>query len=137
VQPSFAGLGAASFYEWAASNLAERSKHILHRQGYFYGWGGVANVGAKLSLGPLRAGFELMYGVYRSQDGLDRHPEQLTVDVPAQGDVLRYTGALGIAPTPNASVAFEMGVRRFRSNVGGFELTARAVQRGINASWVF
>jgi hypothetical protein len=32
---------------------------------------------------------------------------------------------------------FEMGVRRFRSNVGGFELTARAVQRGINARWVF
>jgi hypothetical protein len=57
--------------------------------------------------------------------------------VPARGDLLRYTGSLGIAPTPNASVAFEMGVRRFRSNVGGYELTARAVQRGINASWVF
>jgi hypothetical protein len=137
LQPSFAGVGAASFYEWAASNLDERSKHILHRQGYFYGWGGAVNVGSKLSLGPLRAGFELMYGAYRSQDGLDRHSGRLTVDVPATGDVLRYTGSLGIAPTPNASVAFEMGVRRFRSNVGGFELTTRAVQRGLSATWVF
>jgi hypothetical protein len=137
LQPSFAGLGAASFYDWAAANLDQRSKHILHRQGYFYGWGGVANLGAKLSLGPLRAGFELMYGAYRSQDGLDRHLEQLTVDVPATGDVLRYTGSLGIAPAPNANVAFEVGVRRFRSNVGGFELTTRAVQRGVSVKWVF
>jgi hypothetical protein len=137
LQPSFAGLGAAAFYDWAGAHLDERSKHILHRQGYFYGWGGVANLAAKLSLGPLRAEFELLYGAYRSQDGLDRHAEQLTVDVPATGDVLRYTGSLGVAPAPPVSVAFEMGVRRFRSNVGGFELTARAVQRGIIARWVF
>jgi hypothetical protein len=137
LQPSFAGVGAPSFYDWAGSNLDERSKHILHRQGYFYGWGGVANVGAKLSLGPLRAGFELLYGAYRSQDGLDRHSERLSVDVPATGDVLRYTGSVGIAPTPAVSVAFELGVRRFRSNVGGYELTARSVQRGVSANWVF
>jgi hypothetical protein len=137
LQPSFAGLGAPAFYQWAASNLDERSKHILHRQGYFYGWGGAANFAAKVSLGPVRAGFELMYGAYRSQDGLDRHMEQLSVDVPAKGDVLRYTGSVGIAPTPAVSVAFELGVRRFRSNVGGFELTARSVQRGVSANWVF
>jgi len=137
LQPSFAGLGAPAFYDWAAANLDQRSKHILHRQGYFYGWGGVVNLAAKASLGPARAGFELMYGAYRSQDGLDRHPEQLTVDVPATGNVLRYVGSLGVAPAPNVTVAFEMGVRRFRSNVGGFESTARAVQRGISARWVF
>jgi hypothetical protein len=137
LQPSFAGLGAEAFYLWSASNLDERSKHILHRQGYFYGWGGAANVTATASLGPLRAGFELMYGAYRSQDGLDRHPEQLTRDVAAKGDVLRYTGSLGVAPTAALSVALEVGVRRFRSNVAGFELTARAVQRGLSAQWVF
>ena len=137
LQPSFAGLGAAAFYEWTASNLDERSKHILHRQGYFYGWGGVASLAARLSCGPLRGGFELMYGAYRSQDGLDRQPEQLTTDVPATGDVLRYSGALGVAPAPAVSLAFELGVRRFRSNVGGFELTARALERGMRASWVF
>jgi hypothetical protein len=35
------------------------------------------------------------------------------------------------------SVSFDLSVRRMRSNVGGFERTARAVQRGISASWVF
>jgi hypothetical protein len=137
LQPSFAGLGADAFYLWTASNLDQRSKHILHRQGYFYGWGGVANASAQASLGPLRAGFDLMYGAYRSQDGLDRHPEQLTIDVPVQGDVLRYSGSLGVAPTPELNVALEVGVRRFRSRVGGYELTARAVSRGLSAQWVF
>jgi len=137
LQPSFAGFGAEAFYLWAASNLDERSKHILHRQGYFYGWGGAANVTAKASLGPLRASFELMYGAYRSQDGLDRHAEQLTTDVAARGDVLRYAGTLGIAPARGLELGLEVGVRRFRSNVGGFELTARSVQRGLSAQWVF
>ena len=137
LQPSFAGLGAAAFYEWAASNLDERSKPILHRQGYFYGWGGAANLTARLACGPLRGGFELMYGAYRSQDGLERHPEQLTVDVAATGDVLRYSGSLGVAPARAVGIAFEVGVRRFHSNVAGFALTARAVERGLRASWAF
>jgi hypothetical protein len=138
LQPSFAGVGAVAFYDWSAANLNERSKHILHRQGYFYGWGGAAHLTTRLALGPLRAGFDLMYGSYRSQDGWDRHPEQLTVDVPASGDVLRYEGSLGVAPAGRGlSVTFDLGVRRSRSNVGGFERVARAVQRGISASWVF
>ncbi|HEY6722635.1 MAG TPA: DUF3943 domain-containing protein, partial [Polyangiaceae bacterium] len=41
VYPSYAGFGAPSFYDWAADNLEERTKHVLHRQGYFYGWGGM------------------------------------------------------------------------------------------------
>jgi hypothetical protein len=92
----------------------------------------------RLALGPLRASFELTYGAYRSQDGWDRHPEQLSADVPVTGDVLRYRGVLGIAPNGgNVSVGLTLGVRRFRSQVGGFERTARAVERGLSASWVF
>lgn len=137
LQPSFAGVGAAAFYEWSAAHLDDRSKHILHRQGYFYGWGGAANLTAKASLGPFSAGFELLYGAYRSQDGLDRHPEQLSVDVPVTAEVRRFQGSLGVAPSPAVTIAFELGVRRFHSNVDGFELTARAVERGLRASWVF
>jgi hypothetical protein len=137
LQPSFAGVGAAAFYQWSAAHLDDRSKHILHRQGYFYGWGGAANVMAKASLGPLRASFELLYGAYRSQDGLDRHPEQLSVDVPVTAEVLRYQASLGVAPSPAVTLALELGVRRFHSNVDGFELTTRAVERGLCASWVF
>ena len=137
LQPSFAGLGAVAFYDWAADNLEARSKHILHRQGYFYGWGGATNVSARLALGPLRAEWALLYGIYRSQDGWDRHPEQLTVDVPAHGDFLRYEGRVGVAPARDVSLSLTLGVRRFRSNVAGYERTARAVERGFSASWGF
>lgn len=137
LQPSFAGLGAAAFYDWASDHPQERSKHILHRQGYFYGWGGAAHVSARLAVGPLRGSFELTYGAYRSQDGGDRRPEQLTVDVPVLGDFLSYAGRFGVAPSPSTSVALTVGVRRFRSEVEGYERHARTVERGLVASWVF
>ncbi len=137
LQPSFAGLGAVAFYDWAADNLEERTKHVLHRQGYFYGWGGAAHVSARASLGALRGAFELTYGAYRSQDGWDRHPEQLSVDVPITGDFLSYRGSLGVSPGGGASLSLTWGVRRFRSDVDGYERTARAVERGLSASWLF
>ncbi|HYQ15360.1 MAG TPA: DUF3943 domain-containing protein, partial [Polyangiaceae bacterium] len=137
LQPSFAGLGAPAFYLWAAQHLDERSKHILHRQGYFYGWGGAANASLRAALGPARVGFELLYGAYQSQDGLDRHPEQVTDDVHASGDVLSYRASLGVAPTANCVIALDVGARRFHSSVGGFSVTARAVERGLSASWSF
>lgn len=136
--PSFGSLSAPAFYDWSAANLAEKSKHVTHRQGYFYGWGMASSLDARLAIGPLRAGFELGYAVYASQDGWDRHIERLTVDVPVQGDVLSYRGSLGIAPTQGpVAISLDLGVRRFRSQVGGFERTARAVDRGVSARWTF
>ncbi|HVY27404.1 MAG TPA: DUF3943 domain-containing protein [Polyangiaceae bacterium] len=137
VQPSFAGVGAVAFYDWSAENPDAVSKHILHRQGYFYGWGGVGTLSARLALGVFRGGVELLYGAYDSQDGWDRHPEQLSVDVPARGDIWRYRASLGVAPRPDLTVAFELGKRRFHSEVAGFERTARATERGVSAVWRF
>lgn len=137
VAPSFAGLGAPAFYEWAANNLEERSKHILHRQGYFYGWGGALHASLRGRLGSLRAGLDLLYAAYSSQDGLDRHADELTVDVHASGSLLDYRVTLGVAPRTDCEVALELGARRFQSNVGGFELTARGVQRGVSARFAF
>jgi hypothetical protein len=39
LEPSFGGLGAASFYDWTAANPDQQGKHVLHKHGYFYGWG--------------------------------------------------------------------------------------------------
>lgn len=136
--PSFGSLGAPAFYDWTAANPSEKSKHIAHRQGYFYGWGMASSVDASFALGPLRGGLELSYAAYASQDGWDRQPQQLTVDVPIQGSVLLYSVTLGISPPgTGVTVQGEVGARRFRSQVGGFERTARSMERGISARWTF
>jgi hypothetical protein len=138
LQPSFGSLGAPAFYDWAAANLDQRGKHVLHRQGYFYGWGPAASARAALSLGPLRAAFDLSYAHYDSQEGYDRHIERVTVDTLAEGDFLAYEGSLALMPpgTP-FTLGLDWGVRRFRSSVEGFERTARVVERGLSATWTF
>lgn len=137
LQPSFAGLGAPAFYEWSAENLEERSKHILHRQGYFYGWGAALNASLRGRLGPLRADLDVSYAAYASQDGLDRHADELTVDVHATGSLLSYRLALGLAPRPDCVFALQLGARRFQSTVGGFDLVARSTERGVSARFNF
>jgi hypothetical protein len=42
-----------------------------------------------------------------------------------------------LAPAAGSVIALVLGVRRFRSRVGSFEQTARAVERGVSASWRF
>ncbi len=136
--PSFAGLGAPAFYEFAASNLEETSKHILHRQGYFYGWGGAGSLRGQLSLGPLVLAGQVFYGAYRSQDGLDRHIERVTADVPVRGDVLLYGSSVGIRP-PGLPVVIgaDFGVRRWYSRVTEHEARGRSVSRGFSARFEF
>src|SRR5882724_10690907 len=132
LEPSFGGLGAAAFYDFTAQNPDEQSKHVLHKHGYFYGCGGSLRLRARLALGAWRAGFDLKYAAYQSLDGLDRFQERVTADVHASGDVLRYSGSLGVAPGAGAvKIALELGGRQFRSRVGEFERTASAVERGV------
>lgn len=130
--PSYAGFGAPAFYEWTGENLEERSKHILHRQGYFYGWGGMGSLGGSLAIGPLVLGGRTMYASYVSQDGLDRHIERVTVDVRARGNLLSYGGSIGVRPWELPfTLSADFGVRRWYSNVADFESRGRIVSRGI------
>ncbi len=138
LEPSFGGLGAAAFYDWTAANPEAQGKHVLHKHGYFYGWGGSLRVRARLALGPLRASFDVKYASYQSQDGMDRFQDRVTVDEHVSGDVLRCSGSLGVAPPKSpVAVSLQVGVRQFRSRVGDFERTARSVERGLSATWTF
>jgi hypothetical protein len=136
--PDFVGFGAPAFYDWAAANLDEKGKHILHRQGYFYGWGASATMHGSLRIGPVRLAGTAFYGRYWSQDGLDRHIERVTVDVPAKGRALLYDASIGVAP-PGLPLVFSasFGVRHWRSNVAGFERDAHVSQRGLGVSYLF
>jgi hypothetical protein len=129
--PSFGGFGAPAFYDWAARNPAERGKHILHRQGYFYGWGGFGSLAGRLALGPLRVAASLTYARTTSLQGLDRHSEQVTDDVSASSERLSYDAALGVAATSlPLELELEFGVQEVRSEVQGFHRRARALRRG-------
>ena len=136
--PDFASLGAPAFYDWAATHPEQKGKHILHRQGYFYAWGGSGELIGRLRLGPLRASGQLFYGRYRSQDGLDRHLERIDVDVPARGSVLTYEASFGVKPAMiPLSLAVDFGVRHWFSQVEGYQRRGRSVSRGFSATLEF
>jgi hypothetical protein len=136
--PDFAGLAAPAFYDWSAANLDEKGKHILHRQGYFYGWGASGSLSASLRLGPLELDAEVFHGRYWSQDGLDRHVERITADVPAEGQVLFYHGSIGVKPPLLPLVlGADFGVRRFQAEVAGYERVGRISHQGFVARFSF
>ena len=131
--PSFAGFGAPSFYDWAADNLEERTKHILHRQGYFYGWGAMGALRGSVELGPLVLAGHASYASYVSHDGLDRHVERLTVDVPGEGSLLTYGASVGVRPLDfPVTLAADVDVRSWYSQVGGYETHDRFLSRGVS-----
>jgi hypothetical protein len=136
--PDFAGLGAPAFYDFAAAHLDDKSKHILHRQGYFYGWGASGGLSAELQIGPVVAGARVFHGRYWSQDGLDRHIERVTADVPAYGEVLFYGASIAVKPPVlPLTLGVDYGVRRFHSEVGGYQRVGRASHRGFVLGWSF
>ena len=133
--PDFAGVGALAYSDWANANPRERGKAILLKQGYFYGWGGSGELSGRLTLGPQLMQGAVFYGRYRSQEGLERQPEKLTVDVPAGADVHFCRGSLRLQPS-DLPVAFGVSaaVRRWDSWVGGFRRQTRMLSRGLHAS---
>lgn len=136
--PDFVGFGAPAFYDWAAANLDEKGKHILHRQGYFHGWGASGELAGRLQLGPLRAAGNLFCGRYISQDGLDRHVERITSDVRSHGQLLYYGASVGVKPPVLPLVlSVDYGVRHWSSEVEGHVRRARGVAKGLSATLEF
>jgi hypothetical protein len=134
----FAALGTPAYADWAEANPDERGKAILRRQGYFYGFGGSASATGKLELGPVRIGGDVYYGRYRSQEGLERHPEKMTVDVPADGSVMIARASLGVAPPGlPIEVGVRTGVRRWKTQVGGFPERRTAMDQGLSVTAAF
>jgi hypothetical protein len=128
----FVGIGALAQADWAAAHPEERGKAILKRQGYFYGWGGSAELSGKLKLGPFRLNGGLFYGKYWSQEGLERHPDRLTVDAPAEASLLVARGSVGVQPPGlPATFALSSRLRRWDSEVDGSRRQARALERGV------
>ena len=87
--PDFASTDARAPYEaWAVQSPDQRTKTILEREGYFFGWGGTGRAMVALEIGPFELGFRTGIGRWTSQEDLDRSQEELTFDV--EVDAQRY-----------------------------------------------
>ncbi|HEY6728817.1 MAG TPA: hypothetical protein VI197_32625, partial [Polyangiaceae bacterium] len=86
-----------------------------------------------LRLVPLELAGHASYASYVSHDGLDRHVERLTVDVPARGELLMYGASVGIRPLDlPVTLAAEYDVRSWYSEVGGYEARDRLSSSGVS-----
>ncbi len=86
----FVGIHAVSHDRWQSAHPEEVGKTILHKQGYYYGWGWSARAQLALSVPYAELGASIFYGAYGSQEGLDRSQESLTIDPHLEDTVLRH-----------------------------------------------
>jgi hypothetical protein len=129
--PDFAAFGALAQADWKAAHRRERGKAVLRNQGYFYGWGGSVHVRGSAAVGPVRLAADVLWGRYKSQEGFERHPEKMTIDARAEGELLWARGSVGLEP-PGLPVAvgLEARMRRWDSEVDGFFRRVQARDRG-------
>jgi len=94
----FAGINARSYPEWAEANPNVIDKAILHKRGYYYGWGVSGRAAVELSGPHFDMGASVFYGTYDSQEGLDRAQTTVEVDVNAEDRVLDYSAWVRVGP---------------------------------------
>jgi len=80
LHPTFGSADAPAFEIWRAQNPGVKSKSILEKQGYFYGFGWSTDAQLEAGWGPLG-----LFGSYRrwaldSIEGLDRNQDAVQVD---------------------------------------------------------
>ncbi len=88
VHADFAGVNALSNDDWNAGHPDEHGKAILRKMGYYYGFGGSVALDAELRYRSLVVGGSLWAGRYKSDEGLDRTQEIVTLDQSSRDDVL-------------------------------------------------
>ncbi len=108
----FAGIHSAPFAEWQARNPGLRTKSILEREGYYYGWGFSESAVLRVELPFLALEGSVLHARYASQDGLDRDQEELTIDVEASDRVLDAELLLRFRLARRRAFYLELGVAR-------------------------
>jgi hypothetical protein len=86
----YAGIHALALDRWYSENPDEVGKTVLAEQGYYYAWGGSGRVGVELASPSFALGADSLFGLYHSNEGLDRLQEDLTVDQRARDRVMEY-----------------------------------------------
>ncbi|RMH40132.1 MAG: DUF3943 domain-containing protein [Deltaproteobacteria bacterium] len=80
----FAGVDANAFAAWRADHPSAYDRTILHKHGYYYGWGGSARLRAEVAAGRAALGAVVQAAAYASDEGLDRNQEEIDLEAPAR-----------------------------------------------------
>lgn len=138
VNPDFVGVGAFGYEQWQAAHPGELGKHILRNQGYHYAWGGSGLIEAEAAIGPLELDGAVFLGRWRSQEGLNRWQERITVDVPAGTDLVWYRASARVRPGRwPVSIGAGLQLRRWNTFIGEVVRHERSLVRGVEASFRF
>lgn len=96
--PSLGSMSAASFDYASIAILGVRSKTVLEREGYFYGYGFTHRAEAEVGLEPFALRGELAYAWLSSIEGLDRAQELVNYDVHLSETALEYGASAWLVP---------------------------------------
>jgi hypothetical protein len=124
----FAGQTSVAAPAWQQDHPDVRTKAIIRREGYFYGWGGSLGAWGEASVGPLWSRAQLRGGWYDSQEGLDRRQERLEDDTEFNEIVKEYGVALGIELCRAVRVGISREVRH-RLSTAGSTVANRTAER--------
>jgi hypothetical protein len=104
--PSFGSMSAPSYSLWRQDNPVGRTKTVLQREGYTFGWGVWTQAKARLGFRSLELRGELTYGHFASIEGLDRSQERVVHDQHLSETPLEYSVGAWATELP---VALELG----------------------------
>jgi hypothetical protein len=92
----FAGQTSLAAPEWEQNHPGVRTKTVVEREGYFFGWGASFAAWAEAVAGPFWSRAHLRSGWYDSQEGLDRAQHRIEDDTEFHEMIREYGVSLGI-----------------------------------------
>jgi hypothetical protein len=93
---------------------------------------------ADAALGPVEFDGSLFLGRWRSQEGLNRWQERITLDVPARTDLVWYRASARVRPGRwPVSFGASLQLRRWNTSIGEVRRHERSLVRGVEARFRF
>lgn len=86
----FGGSHGQGYEAWQDAHPEARAKTVLRKQGYYFGWGALAELELSLRTGPIELEGRVGYVMLDAREGLDRSQEEVDVDVRARDHRLEY-----------------------------------------------
>ncbi len=130
----FAGISSLAAPGWLREHAGDqqvRTKTIIERERYFYGWGPSASLTLRLRAGPVWVEGRAHHSSYDSAEGLDRTQERITHDADFDEITTEYEYLFGLAMVRQVGVAAFRKVNHRLSYAGAASASVRAEELGL------